>query len=364
MKIVHIAYSGLGGVLSIIDSFVNSLDIENEQFVTYVGPSITTEALKHKKKLSKNNFLYIKTIKYFSIFYFYKIFLKLIKIKPNIIILHNFQIIPCILIKIFHHTKIIFVDHQSTNTKNYKDNIILSTCRFMVDHFVVLNNDNYKLLNNKFNIEKKRISIIPNGVNLKFYKKIINNKNNKNKKILKIGMAARINSKRCHRLIINAVNSRALEHISINCSFAGEGELKEELKDIVRDKTLNKKFFFNDNLNKYELRKWYSNLDLYIQASKGEGLSISVLQGMALGIPVLGSNVSGIKNILNEKNNIGILFENNKKSLAHKIKYFYFMNYNQRKKISKNQKIIINEKYSENMMINRYNKLFKLINNN
>ena len=100
MKIVHIAYSGLGGVLSIIDSFVNSLDIENEQFVTYVGPSITTEALKHKKKLSKNNFLYIKTIKYFSIFYFYKIFLKLIKIKPNIIILHNFQIIPCILIKI------------------------------------------------------------------------------------------------------------------------------------------------------------------------------------------------------------------------------------------------------------------------
>ena len=186
-------------------------------------------------------------------------------------------------------------------------------------------------------------------------------KKNKKNKFLKIGMAGRINSKRYHELIIKSLSSKTLEHLDINCSFAGEGELKEKLKKIVIEKNLDKKIFFNNNLNKLQLKKWYLNLDLYIQASKGEGLSISILQSMALGIPVLGSNVSGIKNILNEKKNIGILFENNKTSLTNKIKYFFLMKHKQRDNISKKQNLLVKEKFSEIMMVNRYNELYRMI---
>ena len=82
---------------------------------------------------------------------------------------------------------------------------------------------------------------------------------------------------------------------------------------------------------------------------------------MALGIPVLGSNVSGIKNILNEKKNIGMLFENNKTSLANKIKYFYLMKNKQRYNISKKQNLLVKNKFSEIMMVNRYNELYRMI---
>ena len=174
-------------------------------------------------------------------------------------------------------------------------------------------------------------------------------------------MAGRINSKRYHELIIKSLNSKTLKHLDIDCSFAGEGELKEKLKKIVREKNLDEKIFFNNNLNKLQLKKWYLNLDLYIQASKGEGLSISILQSMALGIPVLGSNVSGIKNILNEKKNIGMLFENNKTSLVNKIKYFYLMKNKQRYNISKKQNLLVKNKFSEIMMVNRYNELYRMI---
>ena len=263
----------------------------------WVQPS-PLKILSKIKKNSKKNFVYVRTIKFLSSLYFIKIFNKLLKFKPDIIVLHNFQIMPCILIKIICNTKIIFVDHQSATTKNYRDNIVISICKLFVDHFVVLNKDNYKLLNRQFIINKKKITLIPNGINLQFYKKKQKKKKNK---LLKIGMAGRINSKRYHELIIKSLNSKTLKHLDIDCSFAGEGELKEKLKKIVREKNLDKKIFFNNNLNKLQLKKWYLNLDLYIQASKGEGLSISILQSMALGIPVLGSNVSGIKNILNEK---------------------------------------------------------------
>ena len=358
MKITHIVYSGLGGASSVTDSLINNQNGKNNQSVIYVGPSINSENIKLNKKDSKKNFFYIKTIKFFSLLYFIKIFNKLLEFKPDIIVLHNFQIIPCILIKIICNTKIIFVDHQSTITKNYKDNIVISICKLFVDHFVVLNKDNYKLLNRQFIINKKKITLIPNGINLRFYKK----KNKKKKsKFLKIGMAGRINSKRYHDLIIKSLNSETLKHLDINCSFAGDGELKKKLKKIVIEKNLDKKIFFNNDLNKLQLKKWYSSLDLYIQASKGEGLSISILQSMALGIPVLGSNVSGIKNILNEKKNIGILFNNNKTSLTNKIKYFFLMKHKQRDNISKKQNLLVKEKFSEIMMVNRYNELYRMI---
>ena len=358
MKITHIVYSGLGGAFSVIDSFINNQDSKNSQSIIYVGPTITSEIIKQNKKISEKNFFYIRTIRFLSFLYFIKVFNKLLKFKPDIVVLHNFQIIPCILIKIIYNTKIIFVDHQSSTTKNYRDNIIISVCKLFVDHFVVLNKDNYKLLHRKFIINKEKITLIPNGINLQFYK---NNRRKKKNFFLKIGMAGRINSKRYHELIIKSLNSKTLKHLDINCNFAGEGELKEKLKKIVIDKNLDKKIFFNNNLNKLQLKKWYLNLDLYIQASKGEGLSISILQSMALGIPVLGSNVSGIKNILNEKKNIGMLFENNKTSLANKIQYFFLMKHKQRDNISKKQNLLVKEKFSEIVMVNRYNELYRMI---
>ena len=138
MKISHIVYSGLGGAFSIIDSFINNQDSKNSQFIIYVGPTIATKNIKQNKKNSKKNFVYVRTIKFLSSLYFIKIFNKLLKFKPDIIVLHNFQIMPCILIKIICNTKIIFVDHQSATTKNYRDNIVISICKLFVDHFVCI----------------------------------------------------------------------------------------------------------------------------------------------------------------------------------------------------------------------------------
>ena len=42
-------------------------------------------------------------------------------------------------------------------------------------------------------------------------------------------------------------------------------------------------------------------LDLYVQASKGEAMSISVFQAFAASVPVLASRVVGLKEIINEK---------------------------------------------------------------
>ena len=174
-------------------------------------------------------------------------------------------------------------------------------------------------------------------------------------------MAARLNTSRNHKLIIQAINSSLLKNIEIKCSFAGDGELMDNLKKFTKNKVTKKQFIFNGLLDQQNLKRWYSDLDLYIQSTKGEGMSISLIQAMAMGIPVLASNVTGIKTFLNPRKFIGIVFENNKISLSKKIKQFFLMKNNDKKKISNNQKLFVKNNFSKTSMIRKYNKLYKKI---
>lgn len=357
MKITHIVYSYLGGPPSLVQSFLNQKNSKNVESAIYVGPKIFMSTLKYKRFLP-DNIYHIKTIRFLSIFYFYKVLLRLIKTKPQIIVLHNYQIIPCLIYKLFFFTKIIYVDHQGFSTKTYKDRFVLEISKLFVEHYIALNRDNYNFLNTKLKINKKKISIINNGIDLKFYKPT---KKKKNQKILRVGMAARLNTSRNHKLIIQAINSSLLKNIEIKCSFAGDGELMDNLKKFTKNKVTKKQFIFNGLLDQQNLKRWYSDLDLYIQSTKGEGMSISLIQAMAMGIPVLASNVTGIKTFLNPRKFIGIVFENNKISLSKKIKQFFLMKNNDKKKISNNQKLFVKNNFSKTNMIRKYNKLYKKI---
>ena len=52
------------------------------------------------------------------------------------------------------------------------------------------------------------------------------------------------------------------------------------------------------------MKLWYKKLNLYVHATNGEGMSISILEAMSMKIPVIGSNVMGVNNFLNEKKKI------------------------------------------------------------
>ena len=100
-----------------------------------------------------------------------------------------------------------------------------------------------------------------------------------------------------------------------------------------------------------------NELDLYVHATLGEAMSISILQAMSMEIPILASNVSGVKNLIGTKKNLGMLFENNKFDLAKKIKIFYFMSLKEKIKFSNVQKNFVDKNFSDELMFNKYKKL-------
>ena len=171
-------------------------------------------------------------------------------------------------------------------------------------------------------------------------------------------MASRINILKRHDLIIDTLQSGLLKDENLKCYFAGSGENINLLKKKIKNKNKNKFKFFGA-LNSYELKKWYQSLDFYIQASTGEGHSTSILQAMGMNLPILGSNVSGIKNFLYPKKNIGITFENTQNSLAHKIKSILNMPDYKKRIIISSQKKYLLENFTESKFLNSYEQIIK-----
>ena len=348
MKILHILYSGLGGVYDVVKTLTNKKNSLLVNGLLYVGPSLIKE-IKSEINKKRNHIMHVKTLRFFSQFYFFQIMIKILQFKPEIIILHNFQIFPSLISKIFHKTKIVYVDHNAYTVKNFRDKIIIYFSKYFMDHYIVLNKENYNLLKKKFKIDSKKISLIENGVNLKLKRKKIKSNN------LIIGMASRINLHRRHEVIIKTIKYLKYKEIFVKCYFAGDGENILELKNYVKKLDLKDQIFFDGVIDQNKINNWYKKLNLYIQASNGEGSSISILKAISLGIPVIASNVSGIRNLkfISKKHK----FENNFNDLKIKILNFSQISLKKKNQISENQfrKIKL---YSDQIMINKYNNLF------
>ena len=177
------------------------------------------------------------------------------------------------------------------------------------------------------------------------------------KKSIIIGMAARLDSGKRHELIIKALNHPKLKLLNLTFYIAGEGDNKNYLKHLINQEGLNKKVLFNGSLNKKKMKSWYKKLNLYVHATNGEGMSISILEAMSMKIPVMGSNVMGVNNLLNENKYIGMLFKNSVEDLATKIKYFYMFSRTKKIMFAKKQRKFVLNSYSSTIMFNNYKKI-------
>ena len=322
-KVLHLVYSGMGGASSVVFSLIEA-DKKNflSQSILFIGPKFNKYFSTKCKKL-KVQYSWIVTTKFFYFFSFIFTFNQIRKYKPDIILIHNYYIIPCVFYKIFfQRVRMIYINHTPHNLINYKD-MMMKYFHIFLNKLIFLNRSAFVFAKKNFNIPLKKICLITNGINTDFFYPIYVKKSN----VFKIGMACRVNRLKHYDLIANSLNSNFLKNLNIEFLLAGDGEDLNDFKIRIKKLNLQKKIKFSGNLQEPNLKKWYACLDLYIQASVGEGMPISLMQAMSMEMPVIGSRVAGIKEILGKKY-VGLLFNNNVEDLAKKIKYFYFINKN------------------------------------
>lgn len=356
-KITQVLYSGKGGHGSVVQSLVEG-DTEKQfqqQFIYFGIESLDSDykafclnhlipfetILKQKGKHSSSWKLYLKSLR---------------QQKPDFIFLHSMTLIlPTIWYCWFHKAKCIAVEHQSNQAKR-KSEWIWSALAVIFCSRIVYLTENYQT-EVKRNIGILRYSkksvVIANGIDTEYFKPRIETEE---KSIFKIGMASRINSLRDHQTLIQAFEKLNHETQFFELHIAGAGEGFETLQNLVNQSNVKEKIKLQGNLNQKEMLAFYQSLQLYVHSSLAETQSTAILQAMAVGLPILATDINGNRELIVNQET-GILFEpKNTIDLVSKIEKI-LQNPDLTTQLGKNARLKCENEHSSKIQFLRYAKL-------
>lgn len=89
-------------------------------------------------------------------------------------------------------------------------------------------------------------------------------------------------------------------------ALAGQGPLAETLMQSVREKGLEAKVSFLGQLDTAGMMRFYQGLDVLLSPSRTEGLPNSLLEAMAMRVPVVATDVGGVRELIND-DTVGLL---------------------------------------------------------
>jgi glycosyltransferase involved in cell wall biosynthesis len=145
-----------------------------------------------------------------------------------------------------------------------------------------------------------RISVIPNGVDVSFFKP----SNEKDSNL--VVWVGRMVSEKGLVYLLEAMREVVKQHANVKLALGGDGPLRDHLQNFVRRTGLQRNIFFLGAINHEEVAEVLSKSSIFVFPSLKEGMPRALLETMACGNAVVGSNVSGIKDIIKHEGN-GIL---------------------------------------------------------
>jgi glycosyltransferase involved in cell wall biosynthesis len=294
-------YSGLG----IEVDLVTSSEAKEEKLTPFEGITV------YKININKNDEIHNQSYKDL-LTYSVKAFRKAKSLKQNneYNLVHAFFGIPCGFIALLLDIPFI-VSLRGSDVPFYSDKY------YYIDKFVfqylskiiwskscstIANSSGLALLANQ-TAPKQVIKIIPNGVDTVVYRP--SNQSIGNNEGLTLLFCGRLIERKGVNFLVEAFlefNNSKKHHLIL----AGDGPLKQKLEERVRESGQDGQVEFLGVVQKRGLPEIYRRADLFVLPSKNEGMSNSILEAMATGLPILTTNTGGCAELVDEN---GIIIE-------------------------------------------------------
>jgi glycosyltransferase involved in cell wall biosynthesis len=176
----------------------------------------------------------------------------------------------------------------------------------MVDIFIAMSEDiEGALLNDGF--KKDSIIKISNWVDTnKFYPIETADKRSLRKKLglnesIAVFFVGRLVYRKGVDLLIKAWEDVVVVHPSCTLLIAGIGEEQEKLKNLCRDLGIEGNVLFLGHINNVE--EYFKVIDLFVLPSLLEGMPNTLLEAMACRLPVIGTKIGGVVDIIKDRGN-------------------------------------------------------------
>jgi len=96
-------------------------------------------------------------------------------------------------------------------------------------------------------------------------------------------------------MVVNAFYEAVQQRPDLRLLLLGTGSLKAEIEKIIVEKDLESLVYLGGVIDQQNLPDYYHGADLYISASYSDGSSVSLMEALGSGLPVLVSDIPGNK---------------------------------------------------------------------
>ncbi|WP_420645556.1 glycosyltransferase [Candidatus Leptofilum sp.] len=152
-----------------------------------------------------------------------------------------------------------------------------------------------------------------------------------------VGTVGRLSKQKGYSILLQAASIILKKSNNIYFLIVGTGLLEQELKDLATQLKISDKVIFLGA--RHDIEEIYAIMDLFINSSLWEGLPTVILEAMSANVPVIGTEVSGNTELIQDEETGWLVPPNNPQELASVI--------NKVLSIDPNKKMIVCEQAKE-----------------
>jgi glycosyltransferase involved in cell wall biosynthesis len=283
------------------------------------------------------------------------------KKRVDILQCHNYGplVYGCFAGRLAKITGTVYTSHgMKTSRKNYQ--------RFLyrlgaIKHIVTVSENARRILVQNSGISSKRVTTIPNGINWEDYAININTLTKKASIGIEgdprlIGIVARLSPEKDHETLLEAFSIFGKEFSDVELVVVGGGDLLANLKDSARRLEIESRVHFLEY--RADVQELMAIFECFVLCSRSEGLSMTLLEAMAAGLPVVATDVGGNREVVQHEETGLLVPAGEPQQLAEGLKRIFADNEKARQ-MGEKGRIRVQEHFSLGKMIGSYEQIYE-----
>jgi glycosyltransferase involved in cell wall biosynthesis len=230
-----------------------------------------------------------------------KLFIVARTFSPDIIHAHRYKenILAMLISTFCHFPQLVTTIHGISEVKrNLARKIVASIERIMLKHgyarVIAVSEDLVLYLVQKNRISPEKVVRIYNGSEM-----LPAHKTNRIRKTIRIGSAGRLVPVKDFELMVEVARNLCAERENVKFILAGDGPERDALRRRVKSYGIRSYFTLLGHVD--DMEGFYSEIDIYLNTSRQEGLPITIIEAMSRCLPIVAPDVGGIKEIVIDK---------------------------------------------------------------
>lgn len=339
---------GIGGAENMVYNLARELVAMGEEASIVCCGSKLNNALEAKAE-SVCKVTYLNLTGRVTLQAYRTVFKEIKRQKPDVIHAHMGGVVFAAPLSLLLKIPLVITAHTRPDVAFSKKIVpVLKFCmRFTNCKMVAVSKENFTLLKQYFGGSEGKYTYVNNGIDLsRFYKK-------KHEDFTFINVARQDENKN-QIAILKAFTELYKENKKIKLYLVGDGPCHQMLQQEICRRGLDNGVTMPGNVSNVE--DYYALADVYVQASHREALPLTTLEAMAAGLPIISTDVGGMKDIV--KDNGILISDNDDNALLCAMKKFLQCKVSEREHLGTISRQIVKE-YSSVEMAKKYVEIYK-----